>query len=88
MKESLRITIDLGDKKIIAATLGQLGKIHMEKEEYPLALQAYLLAYEIFNELKSPYVQMASRDLAALKDKMGEQEFNIQLKRLVKNDVV
>ena len=81
--QALRIAEEIGDKKIIAITLGQLGRIHVEKEEYPLALQAFLAAFSIFNELKSPYVQLASRDLVALKDKMGDEKFKAQFERLV-----
>jgi len=83
--ESLKMKEELGDKSGIASTLGQLGRIHVEKGEYPLALQAYLNAFSIFKYLNSPYAQLAGRDLAGLRDKMGEEEFKAQLERLVNN---
>ena len=82
--QSLKMKEELGNKSGIASTLGQLGKIHVEKEEYPLALQAFLNAYSIFKSLNSPYAQLAEKYLAGLRDKMGEEEFNAQLEKLVK----
>ncbi|HII00119.1 TPA: tetratricopeptide repeat protein [Methanosarcinaceae archaeon] len=84
--ESLEMKKEMGNKSEIATTLGQLGKIHVKKEEYSLALQAYLNAFLIFKSLNSPYAQLAERDLAALRDKMGEEEFKAQFDRLVKNN--
>ena len=74
---------ELGDKSGIASTLGQLGRIYAEREELSLALQAYLTAFSIFKSLNSPYVQLATNDLAELRNKMGEEEFDAELERLV-----
>ena len=81
--QSLEIKEELGDKSGIAATLGQLGRIYLEKKEYSYALQAFLTTYSIFKALNSPTAQLAEKDLVSLRDKMGEEEFNAQIEKLV-----
>ncbi|WP_255335784.1 tetratricopeptide repeat protein [Methanosarcina sp. KYL-1] len=83
--QALKKFKELEDKEGIASTLGQLGKIHVEKEVYPLAIQAYLISFLIFKSINSPYVQLAERDLAELRNKMGEEEFDAQFEKLVNN---
>ncbi|MCC4765529.1 tetratricopeptide repeat protein [Methanosarcina sp. DH1] len=81
--QSLKMEEELGNKSGIAITLGQLGRIYAEREELSLALQAYLTAFSIFKSLNSPYVQLAASDLAELRNKMGEEEFDAEFERLV-----
>jgi len=66
----LKIEEELGDKSGIARTLGQLGRIHEEKEEYELAFRAYSTAFEIFDKLRSPYRELALKDIDRLKGKI------------------
>jgi tetratricopeptide (TPR) repeat protein len=81
--QALKIEEEMGDKRGIAQTLGQLGIIYIENLEYSSALQAVFTAFSIFKSLNSPYAQLAEKYLASLRDKMGEGEFNAQLERLV-----
>jgi len=81
--QSLKIEEELGNKSGIASTMGQLGMIYEAKEEYVLALHAYIKAFSIFEALKSPYSQLASKLIFELRDKMGEEEFKTEFERLV-----
>ena len=84
--QSLKIAEELGNKSGIAITLGQLGMIHEVKNEYAFALQAYLKVFSIFDELKSPYRELALKLISELRDKMGEEEFNALFEKLVRDD--
>jgi tetratricopeptide (TPR) repeat protein len=81
--QAMRAFEEIGDKSGIAITLGQMGRIYEEKGEYPLALQASYTAFSIFKSLNSPYTQLAAKDLAKLRDKMGAEEFDTEFEKLV-----
>ncbi|AKJ39643.1 tetratricopeptide repeat protein [Methanosarcina barkeri] len=81
--KSLKIAKELGDKSGIASTMGQLGVIYEAKGEYVFALNAYIKAFSIFESLKSPYSQLASKLILELRDKMGEEEFKAEFEKLV-----
>jgi tetratricopeptide (TPR) repeat protein len=74
-EESLKIKEELGDKSGIAQTLHQLGRINEEQKDYKEAMRKYLIALTIFQELGSPNARIAASDLARLREKMGEKEF-------------
>jgi len=82
-KQSMKIKEELGDKRGIISTLGQMGRIYEERREYTLALQAYFTIFSILKSLNSPYAQLAAKDLAKLRNKMGEEEFDAEFERLV-----
>ncbi|MCC4765133.1 hypothetical protein FXW07_00340 [Methanosarcina sp. DH1] len=71
--QSLKIKEELGNKSGIAITLGQMGRIYEEEEEYELALRAYSTAFEIFDQLRSPYIELARKDIKRLKGKMDKK---------------
>jgi tetratricopeptide (TPR) repeat protein/CHAT domain-containing protein len=82
-KQSLKIKEELGDKRGTISTLEQMGRIYEERREYTLALQAYFTIFSILKSLNSPYAQLAAKDLAKLRNKMGEEEFDVEFERLV-----
>jgi len=84
--QSLKIEEELGNKSGIAQTLHQIGRIDEEKEEYHSALRNYLISLSIFEQLNSPNKEIVERSLSRLRDKMGEEKFEAELERLVKND--
>ena len=76
-QKSLKIQEELGNKSGIANTLGQLGRLYeMKDESFLAALEKYIQALLIFRELHSPNVAIAETDIARLKEKMGEKDFN------------
>ena len=81
--QSLKLKEEVGDKSGIASTMGQLGMIYEAKEEYVFALHAYIKAFSIFEALKSPYSQLASKLILELRDKMEEEKFKTEFERLV-----
>lgn len=75
--QSLIIKEKIGDKGGIANTICELGRIHEEKDkDYASALEKYLIGLSILKDLRSPYIVMVERDIAKLKEKMGEEVFN------------
>lgn len=75
-EESLKIKEELQNKSGIASSLGQLGRVHEEQGDYPGAMEKCLMALSIFEQLKSPDAEIARNNLANLRDKLGEAEFN------------
>ena len=81
--QSLKIEEELGNKRGIASTLYQIGRINKEQGECSSALRNYLTSYSIFDQLNSPNKDIVSRSLSRLRDKMEEKEFDAEHKRLV-----
>ncbi len=66
---------ELGNKRGIAITMGQLGRVNEDNEEYVEALKCSFTAFSILKNLNSPYMQLAIKDMDRLKEKMGEEQF-------------
>ncbi len=84
-EESLKINKELGDKSNIARNYGQLGRINEEQKDYNEAMKKYLIALSILQELGSPDAKIAVNDLARLREKMGEKEFEKIRKEIEKD---
>ena len=81
-EQSLAIEVELGDKSGIATSLGQLGTIHQEQGHYREALEKYAQALMLFEQLGSPYAEKTRRNLARLREEMGEEAFAAALAEL------
>jgi tetratricopeptide (TPR) repeat protein len=81
---SLKIDEEIGDTSGIALTLGQIGRIQHRQEEYHEAISALATAASIFKVLESPYFELAIKDLAAIKEEIGEDKFKEILQELEK----
>jgi tetratricopeptide (TPR) repeat protein len=81
--QSLKICKELGDKSGIAYTLGQIRRINEEEGEYSSALRNYLISFSIFEQLNSSIKEIVARSILRLRDKMGEEEFDVEFKKLV-----
>ncbi len=73
---SLKISEEVGDKSDIALTLAQVGRLKYEQRRYQEAISALSRATLIFEELGSPYLELAMKDLDSIKEGIGEDEFN------------
>lgn len=73
----------MGDKSGVALSFGQLDRLAEEKGNYEEAVINYLLAFEIFKELKSPYMNLASKDLSRIEKKLGKDRFEELLKKIL-----
>ncbi|AKB46978.1 hypothetical protein MSKOL_1201 [Methanosarcina sp. Kolksee] len=81
--QSLKMKEELGDKDGIAVTLHELGIINEDEKEYLIALRNYLISVSLFEQLNSPNKEIVARSLARLRNKMGEEEFDAELEKLV-----
>jgi tetratricopeptide (TPR) repeat protein len=82
-QQSLNIKEELGNKQGIALTLRQMGWIYEEIDNnYPEALEKYLSALSIFNELKDPKSKIVEKYISRLREKMGEEVFNKALEEI------
>jgi tetratricopeptide (TPR) repeat protein len=71
--ESLEISKKLGDQSGIALTLGQLGRLAEHDEGHLVeAVALYREALIIFEKLKSPYAELARKDLERVENKLNE----------------
>ncbi|MBI5663467.1 MAG: tetratricopeptide repeat protein [Nitrospirae bacterium] len=82
--QSMKIEEELGNKSGIASTLGQLGRIYEVKEDYKNALKNYLICFSMFESLKSPYAELAAKEINKLKEKIGEETFKKYWEEIVK----
>jgi len=85
-QDSLKIKEELGDKSGIAITLGQMGRIFHAQENYKEALRCYLHAFVLFDELNSPYKDLAKRDISELKEGIGDALFDRYYEELTTNE--
>ena len=75
-QESMRIAEELGDRGRIALAFLQMGKVFYTEKNYKEALRYALFASIIFNELNSPYKDVAGNNIMKLKEELGEELFN------------
>ena len=80
--QSLEIRMELKDKSGMALSLGQMGRIKEESRDFDGSLRDYITALSIFEELGSPYRDTAKKDIARLRETMGEEAFQEALFRL------
>jgi tetratricopeptide (TPR) repeat protein len=85
-QDSLKIDEELGNKSGIASTLSQMGRIFHAQENYKEALRCYLHAFVIFNELNSPYKDLAGQYIKTLKEEIGDSQFDRYYKELTANE--
>jgi len=71
-RKSLEIREKIGDVPGKAISLGQMGKLYIEREDYPTALGLCLQSLAIFQKLGSPNAKIVMRNIASLREKMGE----------------
>ncbi len=76
----------LGAKSEYASVLGQLGKLAEAEKDDKTALRNWLIAFSIFEELKSPNKDIVGRLLARMHERLGEVEFE-RLSAEVKQEV-
>ncbi len=74
--ESLSIKERIGDQFGIAFSLGQLGVLAIAQRDYRMALQYTVQALVICERLGLPNRTVALRQLAQIRDEVGEAEFN------------
>ena len=79
---SLTISEGIEDKLGIALTLARVGSVKYEQKRYRVAISALSKAISIFEELESPYLEQAMKDLGSIKEEIGEDEFDERIKKL------
>jgi tetratricopeptide (TPR) repeat protein len=82
--KSLKIEEKMGDKQGIALSLGQIGRIKHRQKKYHEAILAFATAASLFKELVSPYFETAKKDLASIKEEIGEDKFKEIMQELEK----
>ncbi len=85
-EQSLKIAGELGNKSGVGITLGQMGRLAEAEKDDRTALRNYLIALSIFEQLKSPYRDLARSYLAQMQKRLGEKEFE-RLSAEVKREV-
>jgi tetratricopeptide (TPR) repeat protein len=73
--QSLKLEEGLGDKLSCATTTAQLGQLAVAEGDDRTALRYYLNALAIFEELKSPYRDLAMQDIDEMRHRLGVEAF-------------
>jgi tetratricopeptide (TPR) repeat protein len=81
-RESLNIKKELGDKSGVANSLGQLGRLARAQGEMKEALTYFLGAFITFEELHQPHRQMALKDIASVRNAVGNEQLSVWLREL------
>jgi hypothetical protein len=71
----LAISIELGNKVRIVASLHGLGTIHQEQGDCHEALKKYVQALMLLGQLESPLAQIVGHSLRQLIEEMGKEAF-------------
>jgi tetratricopeptide (TPR) repeat protein len=74
-QESLAIAQELGNRAGVANTLGQLGILEEQEGQMSQAVAALAQAFALFEQLGAPEREQARRDLARLRQKIGDAAF-------------
>jgi tetratricopeptide (TPR) repeat protein len=83
-EQSLKIKQELGNRSGIASSLGQLGRLAYLEKDYVTAVRCWVVAQSIFEKLGAPERAIALRDLAGLREELGEEAFNAVLAEALK----
>ncbi len=74
-EQSLAIKEELGDRAGVALSLAQMGLLFEQEGHLDQAVGVLARALALFDQLGAPQREQARRDLARLRDKMGEEAF-------------
>ncbi len=78
-EQALVIDKEIGDRRGEGADLNNLGGAFQGETKHREALACYLLAKDIRREIKDPEIKTTESNLNALKEKLGEKEFEMLL---------
>lgn len=79
--KSLEIKEKIGDIPGMAITFGQLGQLNESMNEFDAALKYSLKALKINEEIGSPNANLNKKDIACIREKLGEKKFQALLDR-------
>jgi hypothetical protein len=79
--ESLKIKEQIGDQRGIAFTLGNIGVLFFDREEYRNSFQHAIQSYSIFKQIQSPEKEWVQSILFEIRNKLGDNEFQELLNR-------
>ncbi|HJT56006.1 MAG TPA: tetratricopeptide repeat protein [Ktedonobacteraceae bacterium] len=74
-QQALDIRKEVGDRGGEGVTLHNIGMLYFQEEQYDVALACFWLARLLCLDVQSPYVQDEEQMMAAILQKVGEQEF-------------
>ena len=75
-RKSLEMKEKLGDIPGVALSLAQMGVLNSAKNNFPEALALFIQAFQIFKKLGSPNAERVATDIARVREKMPEEQFN------------
>jgi len=80
-QQSMKIREKIGDVPGRSESYGQLGQFYFKKNNLKTALRYFLQALDICKRIGSPNVTLAKIDIARIREKLGEKEFQALLDR-------
>ena len=80
--QSLAIKEKLGDIGGVASSYGQIGKLLLDQSKFEEAVPYILSAYQIFEKIASPNVEIVADWLDQIKEQIGEEKLAAIFKKL------
>lgn len=77
---SLEIREKIGDIAGAALSKAQIGTLYFAQNKFETALRNFIQAYLVFDKIGSPYANQAKKNIARVREKMPEEQFNAILK--------
>jgi tetratricopeptide (TPR) repeat protein len=71
----------IGDIFSASMCMAQMGKLYFNQNKFETALELFIQAFLVFAKIGSPYANQARKDIARVREKLPEDQFNAILKK-------
>ncbi|MCU0285759.1 MAG: hypothetical protein MUF15_05110 [Acidobacteria bacterium] len=72
----MEIKEKIGDIAGMASSMGQMGKLYFNQNQYETALKLFCQAFLIFTKIGSPNADIVKDNIVICREKMTEEQFN------------
>ena len=75
-QKSMEIDEKIGDIAGVARTMAQIGTLYFNQNKFETALELFIQAFLVFAKIGSPYANQARKDIARVREKLPQEQFN------------
>jgi tetratricopeptide (TPR) repeat protein len=80
-EKAKEISEKIGDIAGTALSMAQIGTLYFKQNNFETALAYFIQAFLVFAKIGSPYANQARKDIARVREKLPEDQFNAILKK-------
>jgi hypothetical protein len=77
----MEIDEKIGDIAGAALSMAQIGTLYFNQNKFETALELFIQAFLVFAKIGSPYANQARKDIARVREKLPQEQFNAILKK-------